>query len=130
MKRLHVHVSVNDLSESVRFYRGLFATEPTVLKHDYAKWMLEDPRVNFAISTRSTETGLRHLGIQVESLAELDEIEQRAVEAGLVASGRLAGERRKLLLRPVRQAMVDRSPGHRLGGIPYRRRHSHLRRTP
>jgi len=86
MKRLHVHVSVKDLSESVRFYRGLFAAEPTVLKHDYAKWMLEDPLVNFAISTRSSETGLNHLGIQVESLAELDEIEQRAVDAGLAAS--------------------------------------------
>ena len=86
MKRLHVHVSVNDLSESVRFYRGLFAAEPTVLKHDYAKWMLDDPRVNFAISTRSNQTGLNHLGIQVESLAELDEIEQRATNAGLVSS--------------------------------------------
>jgi len=86
MKRLHVHVSVKDLSESVRFYRGLFAAEPTVLKHDYAKWMLEDPRVNFAISTRSSETGLRHRGIQAEGLAELDEIEQRAMDAGLMAS--------------------------------------------
>ena len=86
MKRLHVHVSVNDLSESVRFYRGLFAAEPTVVKHDYAKWMLDDPRVNFAISTRSNQTGLNHLGIQVESLAELDEIEQRATNAGLVSS--------------------------------------------
>jgi catechol 2,3-dioxygenase-like lactoylglutathione lyase family enzyme len=84
MKRLHVHLSVKDLDESVRFYRGLFAAEPTILKPDYAKWMLEDPRVNFAISTRSEETGLNHLGIQVESDAELAEIEQRAVEAGLV----------------------------------------------
>ncbi len=84
MKRLHVHVSVSDLSESVRFYRGLFAAEPTVLKNDYAKWMLEDPRVNFAISTRSNQTGLRHLGIQAESVTELDEIEQRATNAGLV----------------------------------------------
>jgi len=85
MKRLHVHVSVRDLDESIRFYQGLFAAEPTVRKDDYAKWMLEDPRVNFAISTRQTEPGLNHLGIQVDSDAELAEIEQRAVDAGLVA---------------------------------------------
>jgi catechol 2,3-dioxygenase-like lactoylglutathione lyase family enzyme len=85
MKRLHVHVSVKDLQESVRFYRGLFAAEPMVLKDDYAKWMLDDPRVNFAISTRAEATGLDHLGIQVESDAELAEVEQRAVDAGLVA---------------------------------------------
>ncbi|WP_137936717.1 ArsI/CadI family heavy metal resistance metalloenzyme [Chitinivorax sp. B] len=85
MKRLHVHVSVKDLSESVRFYQGLFATEPTVLKTDYAKWMLDDPCVNFAISTHSAEIGLNHLGIQVESDEELAEIEQRVLTAGLIA---------------------------------------------
>ena len=67
MKRFHVHVAVDDLAQSVRFYSTLFATEPTVLKPDYAKWMLEDPRVNFAISTGAGHgTGISHLGIQAE----------------------------------------------------------------
>src|SRR5690348_6224801 len=71
MKRLHVHVAVADLQQSVRFYSTLFAAEPTVLKDDYAKWMLEDPCVNFAISAHGTAPGLAHLGIQVEDQAEL-----------------------------------------------------------
>jgi catechol 2,3-dioxygenase-like lactoylglutathione lyase family enzyme len=74
MKRLHVHVSVNDLAQSVRFYSTLFAAEPAVTKADYAKWMLDDPRVNFAISTRSGGSGLDHLGIQVETQCELEEV--------------------------------------------------------
>jgi catechol 2,3-dioxygenase-like lactoylglutathione lyase family enzyme len=74
MKRLHVHVSVDDLAQSVRFYSALFATEPTVTEADYAKWMLDDPRVNFAISTRSPRKGLDHLGIQVETRDELQEV--------------------------------------------------------
>jgi hypothetical protein len=82
MKRFHVHVAVNDLSESVGFYSALFATKPSVLKSDYAKWMLDDPRVNFAISTRGRERGLDHLGIQVESREELHEVYGRLREAG------------------------------------------------
>jgi len=74
MKRLHVHVSVDDLAKSVRFYSTLFAAEPAVTKADYAKWMLDDPRVNFAISTRSGGAGLDHLGIQVETQGELQEV--------------------------------------------------------
>jgi catechol 2,3-dioxygenase-like lactoylglutathione lyase family enzyme len=74
MKRLHVHLSVDDLSRSVRFYSTLFGTNPTVSKPDYAKWMLDDPRVNFAISSRSSDTGLDHLGIQVETADELQEV--------------------------------------------------------
>jgi arsenate reductase (thioredoxin) len=74
MKRLHVHVSVEDLEQSIGFYSTMFAAQPTVVKPDYAKWMLEDPRVNFAISTRGGETGLDHLGIQVESEGELREV--------------------------------------------------------
>ena len=66
MKRLHVHVSVKDLDASVRFYSQLFAANPTVHKPDYAKWMLDDPRVNFAISQRDGKPGVQHLGIQVE----------------------------------------------------------------
>ena len=71
MKRLHVHVSVKDLSASIRFYRTLFAAEPVVIQPDYAKWMLDDPRVNFAISTRRQPVGVNHLGFQVESDEEL-----------------------------------------------------------
>ena len=67
MKRLHVHVSVDDLAQSIRFYSTLFAAEPTVLQDDYAKWMLDDPRVNFAISKRGGGVaGISHLGIQAE----------------------------------------------------------------
>lgn len=74
MKRLHVNVAVEDLDRSVRFYAALFAAEPTVRKPDYAKWMLEDPRVNFAIAARGRAPGLDHLGIQVEDEAELREV--------------------------------------------------------
>lgn len=77
MKRLHVHVSVNNLDDSIRFYSSMFAAEPTVQKADYAKWVLEDPRVNFAISQRGAQTGLNHLGIQVESDAELNQMQAR-----------------------------------------------------
>jgi catechol 2,3-dioxygenase-like lactoylglutathione lyase family enzyme len=81
MKRLHVHVSVDDLATSIRFYRTLFAAEPTVSKPDYAKWLLDDPRVNFAISTRGGDTGLNHLGIQVETQHELQEVYGRLKQA-------------------------------------------------
>jgi catechol 2,3-dioxygenase-like lactoylglutathione lyase family enzyme len=81
MKRLHVHVAVSDLSQSVGFYAALFAAQPTVLKSDYAKWMLDDPRVNFAISTRGRQPGLDHLGIQVESQEELYEVYGRLRQA-------------------------------------------------
>ena len=93
MKRLHVHVKVNDLAQSIRFYSTLFASEPTVVKPDYAKWMLDDPRVNFAISTsggdhtgnvemgdraaRRRTAGISHLGIQVEDETELAEVYDR-----------------------------------------------------
>ena len=86
MKRMHVHVSVNDLGESVRFYSAMFGAEPSILKSDYAKWMLDDPRVNFAISARERAPGLDHLGIQAESPDELREI-----------AGRLAGAERPIL---------------------------------
>lgn len=74
MKRLHIHVSVGDLCQSVRFYSTLFAAAPAVTKADYAKCMLDDPRVNFAISTRSGGSGVDHLGIQVETPDELQEV--------------------------------------------------------
>jgi catechol 2,3-dioxygenase-like lactoylglutathione lyase family enzyme len=82
MKRLHVHVSVDDLAQSTRFYSTLFAAEPTVVKDDYVKWMLEDPRVNFAISTRpGRRVGISHLGIQAEDEAELAEVYDRLARA-------------------------------------------------
>ena len=78
MKRLHVHVGVEDLDQSIRFYSTLFASEPTVVKPDYAKWMLDDPRVNFAISAGDhAAKGIEHLGIQVENGEELTEVYDR-----------------------------------------------------
>jgi len=82
MKRMHVNLAVNDLNASIAFYSSLFASEPAVVKSDYAKWMLDDPRVNFAITTRGTQKGIDHLGIQVENDAELDEVYGRLQSAG------------------------------------------------
>lgn len=82
MKRLHVNVNVKDLEASLRFYSTLFAAEPTIRKPDYAKWMLEDPRVNFAISTSGSRPGIAHLGIQVEDAGELAEVYARLEQAG------------------------------------------------
>jgi hypothetical protein len=79
---MHVHVAVDDLLQSIRFYSALFASKPAVVKPDYAKWMLDDPRVNFAISTRDREPGLDHLGIQVEDASELHDVYARLHEAG------------------------------------------------
>ena len=77
MKRLHVHLAVKDLNASIRFYSQLFASEPSVRREDYAKWMLDDPRVNFAISRRGGTPGVQHLGIQVEDRGELAEVYAR-----------------------------------------------------
>jgi hypothetical protein len=82
MKRLHVHVAVDDLQHSIGFYSALFAAQPTVIKSDYAKWMLDDPRVNFAISARGRNAGLDHLGIQVEDKDELKKVYARLHKAG------------------------------------------------
>src|SRR6202049_3204267 len=82
MKRMHVHVAVDDLTRSIGFYFALFDAQPAVVKPDYAKWMLDDPRVNFAISTRGREPGLDHLGIQVENTTELHEVYARLRKAG------------------------------------------------
>ena len=81
MKRMHVHVGVGDLAQSTRFYSSLFGTEPTVTKRDYAKWMLDDPRLNFAISPGHATRGIEHLGIQVEDDAELAEVYGRLRDA-------------------------------------------------
>ena len=91
MKRLHVHVGVTDLAESIRFYSTLFAANPTVVKEDYAKWMLEDPRVNFAISAGNrARKGIEHLGLQVDSPAELGQVYGR-LKAADRQSSRKAG---------------------------------------
>jgi catechol-2,3-dioxygenase len=81
MKRFHVHVAVHDLHQSIRFYSALFGSKPSVEKADYAKWMLDDPRVNFAISTRGGKAGLDHLGIQAENGAELEQVGSRLAQA-------------------------------------------------
>jgi predicted enzyme related to lactoylglutathione lyase len=82
MKRMHVHVAVAELDQAIGFYSALFAAQPAVIKADYAKWMLDDPRVNFAISTRGKQPGLDHLGIQVESKDELNNVYARLRRAG------------------------------------------------
>lgn len=82
MKRLHVHVGVEDLSQSIGFYSALFNAEPSVTKPDYAKWMLDDPRVNFAISSGQAGKGIEHLGIQAEDEHELADVYGRLAKAG------------------------------------------------
>ena len=83
MKRFHAHVHVDDLSQSIAFYSKLFAAAPTRVEADYAKWMLEDPRVNFAISTRGAKPGLDHFGLQTDDAAELAELKARAEAADM-----------------------------------------------
>src|SRR6187399_39071 len=83
MKRFHVHAHVEDLSRSVAFYSRMFGAEPTRLEGDYAKWMLEDPRINFAISTRGGKPGVDHLGIQTDTEEELAELKARAKAADM-----------------------------------------------
>ncbi len=83
MKRLHIHVSVEDLNKSIQFYSTLFGSEPSKRKDDYAKWMLEDPKVNFALSARGAKTGIDHLGIQVEEPNELEHLREKLKNADL-----------------------------------------------
>ena len=83
MKRMHIHIGVENLDQSLRFYSALFGTEPVKVKSDYAKWMLDDPSVNFAISTRSGKTGVDHLGLQVDEPDELDELRERLKKADM-----------------------------------------------
>jgi catechol 2,3-dioxygenase-like lactoylglutathione lyase family enzyme len=89
MKRLHIHVGVHNVDEAIRFYTTLFGTDPIKRKPDYAKWLLDDPRVNFAISTRAQKKGVDHLGIQVEEEAELTALRGRLKtgEMGTVDEG-------------------------------------------
>jgi catechol 2,3-dioxygenase-like lactoylglutathione lyase family enzyme len=90
MKRLHVHIAVHDLEKSIAFYSALFAGEPSVRKSDYAKWMLDDPRVNLAISQRGRTSGIDHLGIQTDTDTELHELARRLKTAGETMRGQQA----------------------------------------
>jgi catechol 2,3-dioxygenase-like lactoylglutathione lyase family enzyme len=83
MKRFHIHIGVDNLADSISFYNALFGAEPTKVKSDYAKWMLEDPRINFAISTRAGKQGVEHLGIQVDDAAELEVLRKQFSEANI-----------------------------------------------
>ncbi|HVE08079.1 MAG TPA: glyoxalase/bleomycin resistance/dioxygenase family protein [Paraburkholderia sp.] len=93
MKRMHIHVSVEDLAESIRFYSAMFGgVEPTVRKDDYCKWELSDPAVNFAISQRLVRSGVDHFGIQVETEEELMEVRNRFALAEIAEDGAVGGE--------------------------------------
>ncbi len=81
MKRFHVHVATDDLDASIQFYSAVLGAEPTVVKTDYAKWMLDDPRINFAVSKRGHKSGVNHLGIQVDSDAELEALREQIERA-------------------------------------------------
>jgi catechol 2,3-dioxygenase-like lactoylglutathione lyase family enzyme len=83
MKRMHIHVGVDRLDQSITFYSALFGAQPSKTKEDYAKWMLDDPSINFAISTRSGKAGVDHLGIQVDEDHELDDLRERLKDADL-----------------------------------------------
>jgi lactoylglutathione lyase len=83
MKRFHVHVHVDDLDKSIGFYSKLFAAEPTRVESDYAKWMLEDTRINFAITTSRSKAGIDHLGFQTDDAEELSELKARAEAADM-----------------------------------------------
>jgi len=85
MKRFHVHVAVDDLEANIRFYSAVFGAQPTVRKPDYAKWMIEDPRVNFAISSRGAKSGVDHLGFQVDSDEELSALRKQVAAAEIAA---------------------------------------------
>ena len=86
MKRFHVHVAVDDLEANIRFYSTVFGAQPTVRKPDYAKWMLDDPRINFAVSQRGAKAGVDHLGFQVDSDAELTALRQQIAAANIAAA--------------------------------------------
>ncbi|MEM6580497.1 MAG: ArsI/CadI family heavy metal resistance metalloenzyme [Pseudomonadota bacterium] len=83
MKRMHIHVGVKNLEQSIQFYSALFGSEPTKVEADYAKWLLDDPQLNFAISTRVTDKGVNHLGLQVDGDEELAELRERMKQADL-----------------------------------------------
>jgi len=85
MKRFHVHVAVDDLEANIRFYSTVFGAAPAVQKSDYAKWMLDDPRINFAISQRGAKAGVDHLGFQVDTEEELSALRKQVAQAQIAA---------------------------------------------
>jgi hypothetical protein len=85
MKRFHIHVAVDDLASNIGFYSGMFGQQPSVVKDDYAKWMLDDPRINFAISSRGLKAGVDHLGFQVDSDDELMQLREQVGKADIAA---------------------------------------------
>jgi catechol 2,3-dioxygenase-like lactoylglutathione lyase family enzyme len=89
MKRFHIHVAVDDLAANIGFYSGVFGQQPAVVKEDYAKWMLDDPRINFAISNRGLKAGVDHLGIQVDSDEELAVLREQVRKADIAARDQL-----------------------------------------
>jgi len=92
MKRFHVHVSVDDLDANVRFYSAIFGAPPAVLKPDYAKWMVDDPRINFAISRRGVKAGVDHLGVQVDSDSELTALREQVAAAKIARLDQASAE--------------------------------------
>ena len=124
MKRFHVHVHVENLDQSLAFYSKLFAAEPTRVEADYAKWMLDDPRINFAISTRGGSPGIDHLGIQTDDPAELATMKARAEAADMACSTKA----RPPAATPQREALGHRPARHRLGALPHAGRHPRLQR--
>ena len=125
MKRFHVHVHVADLEHNIGFYSQLFGTEPTVRKADYAKWLLDDPQLNFAISSgKSEHTGIAHLGLQAGEAAELAEIGERLQAADAIALAETA----TTCCYALGQVLGSRSAGRSLGELPHPRRRHHLPR--
>ena len=122
MKRFHVHVAVPNLDDSIRFYSTIFGAEPAVVKPDYAKWMLDDPRVNFAISERGAASGINHLGLQVDSDAELQALHSQLQAAG---SGVLAEKNASCCYAKSDKYWVTDPAGvpwetfHSLGNVPF-----------
>jgi catechol 2,3-dioxygenase-like lactoylglutathione lyase family enzyme len=121
MLRFHVHVAVDDLEANVRFYSAMFGTEPSVKKDDYAKWMLDDPRINFAISKRGHRAGVNHLGVQVDSDIELDAMRIRLMDAEIAST--IPGETACCYTRSTKYWTTDPQgvaweTFHTLGDIP------------
>ena len=115
MKRMHVHVAVEDLARSIGFYSALFHAQPAVVKSDYANWMLDDPRVNFAISTRGREPGLDHLGIQVEDKAELHDVYARLAKR----AGQSLSRARPPVATPSPKSLGSMIRRNLLGDVPH-----------
>lgn len=125
MKRFHVHMHVDDLAKNITFYSQLFGAEPARVESDYAKWMLDDPRVNFAISTRGSKPGLDHLGFQVDDADELTALKARASAADLAM---LDEGTTTCCYSAQRQALDHRSPRHCLGALSFAGQYSDLQR--